>query len=84
MGTKLANSSSSRIHLYVWMFWRCVAVACVLSMRRKFLTGMIKGLGFIGSECGDTTWVQMAYHTVSSQAHVNFVKLSLKLGNFLN
>jgi len=76
MGTKLDNSSSSRFHLYVWMFWRYVAVTSVLSVRRKFLTGMIKGLGFIGSECGDMTWVQMAHHTVNSQANVNCVKLS--------
>ena len=46
MGTKLGNSSSSRIHLYVWMFWRHVTVTSVLSVRRKCLTGKVKGLGF--------------------------------------
>ena len=32
MGTKLGNSSSSRIHLYVWLFWRYVTVT---SVKRK-------------------------------------------------
>jgi hypothetical protein len=32
------------------------------SVRRKFLTGLIEGLGFIGSECGDMSWLQPACH----------------------